>query len=33
VNLSPAQFKHRDMVTMVSNALADSGLPARRLKL
>jgi len=33
VNLSPAQFKSRNLVSAVLAALADSGLPARRLEL
>ncbi|MDO8877186.1 MAG: EAL domain-containing protein, partial [Pseudolabrys sp.] len=33
VNLSPAQFKSRNLVPMVINALATSGLPATRLEL
>jgi EAL domain-containing protein (putative c-di-GMP-specific phosphodiesterase class I) len=33
VNLSPAQFKSRNMVPTVINALATSGLPASRLEL
>src|ERR1017187_1189384 len=33
VNLSPAQFKSRNLVPMVVNALAASGLPATRLEL
>ena len=33
VNLSPAQFKSRNLVQAVKNALADSGLPAQRLEL
>ena len=33
VNLSPAQFKSRNLVPMVINALAASGLPATRLEL
>ncbi|CAN0026280.1 unnamed protein product, partial [Phaeothamnion confervicola] len=33
VNLSPAQFKSRNLVPMVINALATSGLPASRLEL
>jgi diguanylate cyclase (GGDEF)-like protein len=33
VNLSPAQFKSRNLVPMVVNALAASGLPAARLEL
>ncbi|MGE8464750.1 MAG: putative bifunctional diguanylate cyclase/phosphodiesterase [Pseudomonas putida] len=33
VNLSPVQFKHANLVHIVALALADSGLPARRLEL
>lgn len=33
VNLSPAQFKSRNLVPMVMSALASSGLPAARLEL
>lgn len=33
VNLSPAQFGHGDVVTLVRNALAESGLPADCLSL
>jgi diguanylate cyclase (GGDEF)-like protein len=33
VNLSPVQFKDRRLVETVKNALAKSGLPARRLEL
>jgi len=33
VNLSPVQFRYRDLVHMVATALEDSGLPARRLDL
>jgi diguanylate cyclase (GGDEF)-like protein len=33
VNLSPAQFKSRNLVPMVISALAKSGLPASRLEL
>ncbi len=33
VNLSPAQFKNRNLVPSVVNALAASGLPAGRLEL
>lgn len=33
VNLSPAQFLLNDMVEVVRSALAESGLPARRLEL
>ncbi|NKC34220.1 putative bifunctional diguanylate cyclase/phosphodiesterase [Falsiroseomonas selenitidurans] len=33
VNLSPAQFRHGDLVCTVAQALADTGLPARRLEL
>jgi EAL domain-containing protein (putative c-di-GMP-specific phosphodiesterase class I) len=33
VNLSPAQFKSRDLVQSVRNALAKSKLPAERLEL
>ena len=33
VNLSPAQFKSRNLVPMVISALATSGLPASRLEL
>jgi diguanylate cyclase (GGDEF)-like protein/PAS domain S-box-containing protein len=33
VNLSPAQFRGRGLVSMVTHALAASGLPARRLEL
>ena len=33
VNLSPAQFKSRNLVQAVKNALANSDLPARRLEL
>jgi diguanylate cyclase (GGDEF)-like protein len=33
VNLSVAQFKFRGLVQMVRQALADAGLPARRLEL
>lgn len=33
VNLSPAQFKSRNLVQAVKNALAKSGLPASRLEL
>ena len=33
VNLSPAQFKSRNLLPMVINALAASGLPAARLEL
>jgi diguanylate cyclase (GGDEF)-like protein len=33
VNLSPTQFKDRRLVDIVRHALADSGLPGRRLEL
>ncbi|MGG5885941.1 putative bifunctional diguanylate cyclase/phosphodiesterase [Falsiroseomonas sp. HC035] len=33
VNLSPAQFRHGDLVATVAEALATTGLPARRLEL
>jgi diguanylate cyclase (GGDEF)-like protein len=33
VNLSPAQFKARDLVSQVISALAESGLPGNRLEL
>jgi len=33
VNVSPVQFKTGNFVQMVVSALADSGLPARRLEL
>jgi diguanylate cyclase (GGDEF)-like protein len=33
VNLSPIQFKNRDLVGLVRSALADTGLPATRLEL
>ncbi|WP_454287641.1 putative bifunctional diguanylate cyclase/phosphodiesterase [Rhizobium arsenicireducens] len=33
VNLSPAQFKHKNLVHSVTNALVTSGLPASRLEL
>jgi diguanylate cyclase (GGDEF)-like protein len=33
VNLSPAQFKSRNLVQTIADALADSGLPAERLEL
>jgi diguanylate cyclase (GGDEF)-like protein len=33
VNLSPVQFKTGDLVQSVTNALSESGLPARRLEL
>jgi EAL domain-containing protein (putative c-di-GMP-specific phosphodiesterase class I) len=33
VNLSPAQFKSRNLVQAIKNAIADSGLPAQRLEL
>ncbi|HEY0327559.1 MAG TPA: EAL domain-containing protein [Rhodopseudomonas sp.] len=33
VNLSPAQFRHPDLVRAVAAALAESGLPAPRLEL
>jgi diguanylate cyclase (GGDEF)-like protein/PAS domain S-box-containing protein len=33
VNLSPAQFKSRNLVPAVHKALEDSGLPAKRLEL
>jgi diguanylate cyclase (GGDEF)-like protein len=33
VNLSPAQFKSRNLLATVVNALAASGLPAKRLEL
>jgi diguanylate cyclase (GGDEF)-like protein/PAS domain S-box-containing protein len=33
VNLSPTQLKNRNLVESVASALADSGLPARRLEL
>ena len=33
VNLSPAQFKMRNLSQMVMSALAQSGLPAQRLEL
>jgi len=33
VNLSPAQFKSRNLVQIVADALATSGLPAERLEL
>jgi diguanylate cyclase (GGDEF)-like protein len=33
VNLSPAQFKMRNLSQMVTSALAQSGLPAQRLEL
>ncbi|NJL07771.1 MAG: EAL domain-containing protein [Methylacidiphilales bacterium] len=33
VNLSPAQFRRADPIGMIRQALADSGLPARRLEI
>jgi EAL domain-containing protein (putative c-di-GMP-specific phosphodiesterase class I) len=33
VNLSPVQFEQSDLLTVLKAALADSGLPAKRLKL
>ena len=33
INLSPAQLVHSDLVGLVRNALAESGLPARRLEI
>ncbi len=33
VNLSPLQFRHRDLLTLVGEALAASGLEAERLEL
>lgn len=33
VNLSPAQFKHRDLVAQVQSALSAANLPASRLEL
>jgi diguanylate cyclase (GGDEF)-like protein len=33
VNLSPAQFKHGDLLGVLKSALADSGLPPERLEL
>jgi diguanylate cyclase (GGDEF)-like protein len=33
VNLSPVQFKNQNLALLVASALADSGLPARRLEL
>jgi diguanylate cyclase (GGDEF)-like protein len=33
VNLSPSQFRHGDLVATVTEALAATGLPARRLEL
>jgi EAL domain-containing protein (putative c-di-GMP-specific phosphodiesterase class I) len=33
VNLSPAQFKHGDLLAVLKSALADSGLPPERLEL
>ena len=33
INLSPAQLVHSDLVGLVRSALADNGLPARRLEL
>ncbi|WP_375450808.1 putative bifunctional diguanylate cyclase/phosphodiesterase [uncultured Devosia sp.] len=33
VNLSPVQFKNRDLVALVKSALADAKLPAKRLEL
>jgi len=33
VNLSPVQFRHGDIVSIVGNALRISGLPAERLEL
>jgi len=33
VNLSPAQFRNRNLVDQVISALADAGLPAERLEL
>jgi diguanylate cyclase (GGDEF)-like protein len=33
VNLSPAQFEQRELLAILKAALADSGLPPRRLKL
>ncbi|TYL78106.1 PAS-domain containing protein [Bradyrhizobium cytisi] len=33
VNLSPVQFRSRGLVTMVTSALAEAGLPPRRLEL
>jgi diguanylate cyclase (GGDEF)-like protein len=33
VNLSPAQFKHGDLLDALKSALADSGLPPERLEL
>ena len=33
INLSPAQFKHRDLLRRVEEVLAESGLPPTRLEL
>jgi EAL domain-containing protein (putative c-di-GMP-specific phosphodiesterase class I) len=33
VNISPVQFKQRDLVNVISRALADSGLEAQRLEI
>jgi EAL domain-containing protein (putative c-di-GMP-specific phosphodiesterase class I) len=33
VNLSPVQFKNQNLALLIVSALADSGLPARRLEL
>ena len=33
VNLSPAQFKHGDLLSIVKSTLAETGLPPRRLEL
>jgi EAL domain-containing protein (putative c-di-GMP-specific phosphodiesterase class I) len=33
VNLSPVQFRHGDLVALISNALEESGLDAGRLEL
>lgn len=33
VNLSPVQFRSRELVTMVTSALAETGLPPQRLEL
>ena len=33
VNLSPAQFKHGDLLAVLKSALADTGLPPERLEL
>ncbi len=33
VNLSPTQFKHGDLVSIVRSTLAETGLPPRRLEL